>query len=187
MSLNSAGLSSELLASAVDPSSKGLDQYSDPEYHRAQTALKESESRFRDLFETVHLIAIILDEEGDISFCNEFLLRFTGWRKEEIIGRNWCELFVPAEQYPRHLFKSQLADGLIPAHHDNEILTKNGDRRLISWHNTVLFDSTGKPVGTASLGQDITVPRQVEEALQKQWRIKRLWNLCVKSNPACQT
>lgn len=48
-----------------------------------EQALKESERRFRDLLETVHLIAIILDEQGDLTFCNEFFLQLTNWRQAE--------------------------------------------------------------------------------------------------------
>jgi PAS domain S-box-containing protein len=132
-----------------------------------EQALKESERRFRDMLETVHLIAIILDEQGNLTFCNEFFLQLTDWRQAEILGRSWCDLFVPAEQYPRGLFISQLAGGLIPSHHENEIITRHGVRRLISWNNTILFDRIGKAIGTASIGQDITEPRQVEEALRR--------------------
>jgi PAS domain S-box-containing protein len=132
----------------------------------ALKALKESERRFRDLLETVHLIAIILDEKGNLTFCNEYLLNLTDWRREEIIGKNWCNLFVPPEQYPADLFVSQLSESLIPSHHENEIFTRHRIRRLISWNNTILFDTSGKPIGTASIGQDITESRQIQEALR---------------------
>jgi PAS domain-containing protein len=39
-------------------------------------------------------------------------------------------------------------------------------RRLIPWNNTILFDRISKAIGAASIGQDITEPRQVEEALR---------------------
>jgi PAS domain S-box-containing protein len=82
------------------------------------------------------------------------LLEITGWRREEILGQNWCDLFIPPSQYPRHLFQTQLTKGTIPPHHENEIFTKHRVRRLISWHNTILFDRAGMPVGTASIGEE---------------------------------
>ena len=108
-----------------------------------------------------------MDGQGDLTFCNQFLLQLTGWQQEEILGRSWCDLFVPDAQYPRHLFISQLAEGTLPEHYENEILTRHGVRRLISWNNTILFDSTGNAVRSASIGQDITEPRRLEEALRK--------------------
>jgi PAS domain S-box-containing protein len=131
-----------------------------------EQALRESERWFRDLLETVPLIAIILDEQGNLTYCNEFFLRLTDWGQAEILGRSWYDLFVPAEQYSRELFVAQLAGRLIPSHHENEIITRHGVRRLISWNNTILFDRVGKAIGTASIGQDITEPR-AEEALRR--------------------
>jgi PAS domain S-box-containing protein len=54
----------------------------------------------------------------------------------------------------------------MPARHENEIFARDGARRLISWNNIILFDTTGKPIGTASVGQDIIESRRVEEALR---------------------
>ena len=134
---------------------------------QAREVLRESEWRFRNLLETVRLIAIILDESGNITFCNNALLELTGWQRQEIMGQNWCDLFVPPEQYPRELFVSQLAKESIPSYHENDILTKMGAHRLISWSNTMLRDPSGRPSGTASIGEDITVRRQAEQALEK--------------------
>ncbi|HEY1805011.1 MAG TPA: PAS domain S-box protein [Terracidiphilus sp.] len=151
---------SSLVSAADDGGGNGLISGPAPE------ALKESERRFRDLLETVHLIAIILDEKGNLTFCNEYLLKLTDWAREEIIGKNWCDLFVPPGQYPADLFVSQLLESLVPSHHENEIFTRSRIRRLISWNNTILFDTSGKPIGTASIGQDITESRQIQEALR---------------------
>ena len=38
---------------------------------RAEQAMKESGKRFHNLLETVHLVAIILDEQGTLTFCIE--------------------------------------------------------------------------------------------------------------------
>jgi PAS domain S-box-containing protein len=145
-----------------------LYQSGKPEDERDDKALLESDGRFRMLLEAVRMIAIILDEQGDISFCNDYLLQLTGWRREEILMRNWCDLFVPSEQYSPEVYRARFAAGLIPSHHENEIFTRHGVRRLISWSNIILFDETGKPVGTAGLGQDVTDSRRVEDALRSR-------------------
>ena len=48
-------------------------------------------------------------------------------------------LFVPPEEYPPGLFVSQLADRALPVHHQNNILTRSGELRLVSWNNTMLY------------------------------------------------
>ena len=139
---------------------------SDQRYPRAGRPPEEADLRFRDLLESIDLIAVILDQRGYLTFCNEFLLKLTAWRREDVIGRDWCDLFVPPNQYTRQLFISQLVERRIPARHENEIFTRDGARRLISWNNIIRFDASGNPIGTASIGQDVTESRQLEEALR---------------------
>lgn len=130
----------------------------DPEHLRLKEALQESEERFRAMSDaTKTLIYLILDTQGNVTFCNPYLLGLIGWREEEIIGRNWCDMCVPWEQYPRALYQSQLANSAIPSRHQNEIFARSGTRRLIDWRNTILFDTAGKPSGVASIGQEIAI------------------------------
>ena len=59
--------------------------------------LRESERRFSDLLGNVELVSLMLDHEGRITYCNEYLLRMTGWSHAEVIGRDWLEIFIPPE------------------------------------------------------------------------------------------
>jgi PAS domain-containing protein len=78
------------IAQALCTGSEVSDGGAESERRRAGKALRESERRFRDLLETARLISITLDEQGNITFCNDYLLALTGWTQEEILGRNWC-------------------------------------------------------------------------------------------------
>jgi PAS domain S-box-containing protein len=120
-----------------------------------EEALQESEERFRALSEMSDLIALILNSRGNIVFCNQYLLNLIGLQKEEIIGRNWCDVCVPWDQYPRERFISQLANASVPVRHKNEIIARGGRRRLIAWYNTILFDEAFNPKGTASVAHEI--------------------------------
>ena len=119
------------IAQALCTGSEVSDGGAESERRRAGKALRESERRFRDLLETARLISITLDEQGNITFCNDYLLALTGWTQEEILGRNWCTLFVPPEEYAPEVLVSQLAQRVIPAHHENHILTKQRLWRFI--------------------------------------------------------
>ena len=135
---------------------------------RAQQMLKESEWRFRNLLETVRLLALMLDENGDICFCNNTLLELVGWRHEEVMGKNWCDLFVPSGEYPRDLFTSQLGDEDIPALIMKITLSRKAVHCGLSAGTTwcsMIFRAT--PTGTASIGEDITVRKQTEQDLVK--------------------
>jgi len=133
----------------------------------ASYALQISEKRFRDLLENVHLISILLDNQGNLTFCNPYLLELTGYASKEIIGTNWFEMMIPDAQQEiiKEIFKD-CEKGKIISHTENSILTKNGALRTIRWNNTILRDHTGKVAGTASIGEDITESRQAEQALK---------------------
>ena len=140
------------------------------ERKQAELKLHESERRFSDLLGNVELISMMLDREARITYCNEYLMYLTGWKFEEVIGKSWWELFVPPEiQDLRNAFFTSLLDNQPEAlHHENDIVTRSGERRLIRWSNTVLRSDDGEVIGTASIGEDITDRKLAEENLR--WR-----------------
>ncbi|MGE5843965.1 MAG: PAS domain S-box protein, partial [Syntrophaceae bacterium] len=134
----------------------------------AEASLRESERRYHDMLSNVKLLSVTLDREGRVTFCNDYLLQLTGWRREEILGSNWFDLFIPPEQDEdlRRAFVELLNDALPVAwHRENEILTRSGERRFIRWNNTVLHSISGDAIGTASIGEDITDRKKAEEEL----------------------
>src|SRR5690606_19602657 len=64
------------------------------------------------------------------------------------------------------VFRDALHDGRIVTPHENEILARSGERRLIRWHNTVLRSpDRDTAIGVAALGIDITEQRRNEAEL----------------------
>jgi len=138
------------------------------ERKRAEDVLKESERRFRELLENVELIAMTLDKNGVVTFCNDYLLRLTGWKREEVIGNSWFENFIPdTHASVRKLFFDTIDAGGLPLHYENPIKTMSGDIREIRWNNTMLRDEADRIIGTASIGEDITERKRAEESLRE--------------------
>ncbi|MBC7260846.1 MAG: GAF domain-containing protein, partial [Chloroflexi bacterium] len=134
----------------------------------AEQELQEAMRRFQSLLDNVHLVAVGLDREGRVTYANPYLLQLTGYTLDEVLGRDWFANFIP-ERYRSAVgtvFAELLQDWRYP-HYENPILTKSGEERLIAWNNTLLLDAEGKPVGTMSIGEDITEKRQMEEALRE--------------------
>jgi PAS domain S-box-containing protein len=149
---------------------------------RAEAELRESERRYRDMLDAVDLVSVMLDREGRILYANDFLLRLTGWRREEITGGDWFALFIPPELGDlRSLFVRMLAGDELMPHHENEILTRGGERRLVHWNNSVLRSPEGAIIGSASLGEDITERRRTEASLRESEGKLRLF---MRSMPA---
>jgi PAS domain S-box-containing protein len=132
------------------------------ERKRTEESLRESERRFREMLENVELIAMTLDKSGRVTFCNDYLLKVTGWSREEVIGADWCAKFLPNGSEAKRVFFTTIETGEIPAHYDNPIITRHGGLRDIAWNNIMLRDGAGKVVGTASLGEDVTERKRAE-------------------------
>ncbi len=131
------------------------------EQKQAVEAVHESERRSREMLQNIQLIGIMLDANDNIIFCNDFLLKLTGWHREEVTGQNWFKMFVPRERQEKsRLFFHQLLVRGAPFQFEIEILTKRGERHLISFNNVVLRDLQGSITGIASIGEDITMRRQ---------------------------
>jgi diguanylate cyclase (GGDEF)-like protein/PAS domain S-box-containing protein len=136
-------------------------------FRQSLLELRESERRFGALLQNVELVSVMLDREARITFCNEYLLRLTGWRRDEVIGRNWFERFVApnTDTSQRAFFAELLANLPAAQHHESEILTRSSERRLIRWNNSLLRSGQGDVIGTASIGEDITERNRAELAL----------------------
>jgi len=151
----------------------------DLERQRMERVLRESERRFRELLERVHMVAVILDLEGRITFCNDFLLTLTGWDRAEVLGRSWFEVFLAPEfrDVVQEVFAEARQAGSVPSHFENPILTKDGQQRIIIWDNTLLRDAAGAVTGTASLGMDVTQHRAMEHQLLQAQKMEAVGRL----------
>ena len=141
-------------------------------FRQSLLELRESDRRFSDLLQNVALISLMLDREARITYCNEYLLNLTGWRHEEVIGRSWFEVFIPPEANDaQENFAALLANLPEARHHEREILTRSGQRRLIRWNNSVLQSGSGDVIGTASIGEDITEQKRAEIRITRLNRV----------------
>ncbi len=136
-----------------------------------ESSLRESELRLWEIMETVEMIAVILAKDGSITYCNPHLLKLTNWKQDEILGKNWFESFIPSPDrsaLKEGVFQRSFENGDLKSHHVNEIITRSGEPRLISWNNTLFRDHNGTVVGTVSLGEDITERVYADKELRRR-------------------
>ncbi len=144
----------------------------------AEKALLAAERQFRDLLESIQLAAVILDLNGSITYCNAFLLDLTGWRQDDVLGRNWFDIFIPEDQRSavKDVFRANVTERQ-RLHHENPILTRDGALRLVVWDIAVLYDANGLVSGTASIGIDVTEHRKVEAQLRQAQKMEAIGHL----------
>ncbi len=153
--------------------------YDITERRRAEEALQESEKRLREILETVDMYAVFLDDKGLITFVNDCLLHQTGWTHEEVIGRNWFEVFYRPTDAGKagKEYLDNLSTGTLSPHGERSILTRDGGERKVTWNNTFLRTFAGKVNGMACLGLDITEHRRLEEQYRQSQRMEAIGQL----------
>jgi len=78
----------------------------------ADEALRESENKYRTIFENTGTALAIIEEDSTISLVNSEFEKYTGFDREEILGRkSWGEFFrdIPLNNFTPN-FESQFAD-----------------------------------------------------------------------------
>ncbi len=137
----------------------------------ADVILRESEERYRDLFEgSIDGVFVIDAETMKIALCNRRaaqIYRFDS--PEQTIGLDPLD-FVPAsdrEQVRRIMIEDMFLKDLRQAN-EFRTLTKDGEEKWISAVGAVI-DYQGKPAGLVSF-RDVTVEKQTQKAFQEMER-----------------
>ncbi|MCK6446841.1 MAG: PAS domain S-box protein [Planctomycetes bacterium] len=128
-------------------------------------ARAEHQRRFKSLLDSVQAIAVVLDRQGRVTYVNDFFLGLVHRTRADVVGQDWFDLHLPPEERERvrALFLDDLRRGEIVPRYENHVVAADGERRQVLWSNTLLRDSNGEVVGTASLGVDVTDKVRIEE------------------------
>jgi PAS domain S-box-containing protein len=140
----------------------------------AETALRESEERYRVVTESLPDAVYTVDTEGRITFCNHMLTALTGYPPEALLGRPALDLYVP-EAVPIFLERRRqtLRDELVPAHLETELVCRHGRRILVELTVASLRRDT-QVVGRLVVVRDLTARQQEEVARRAQEQRLRL-------------
>lgn len=115
------------------------------------------------------VIFIVMGADQNVELINKKGCESLGYKESEIIGKNWFDTFVPAQEREkvRAGFVKLISGKIEPVEYfENSIITKSGTERLFAWHNTVLMGEEGNIIGTLSSGKDITDRRGAERELR---------------------
>ena len=136
---------------------------------QAESAFRESETRFNNVAQTSRSYAWEIDASGLLTYVSPVVEDVLGYRPEEIVGRMHFYDFQPAEcQAEAKTAALQLFHQAQPiANFENSNRTKDGHLVWLSSSATPLFRADGSLRGYQGVDIDITARKQAEEALRE--------------------
>lgn len=142
-------------------------QLSNWENRKASEKLAESERRFSEMLKNTLLFSVIIDIRGNIIYCNEPILKVSGYQLEEIIGKNVFEKFIPEDSMQSVIdtFSYILQGQTGYYNYETDVKIKDGTKVVVSWNATVLRDENKNVSGVACIGENITIRKKAEAEL----------------------
>jgi PAS domain S-box-containing protein len=139
------------------------------ERQRSQTALEQSERKYRELVEHANSIILRVDKGGIITFFNEFAETFFGISQAEILGKNIFGPVIAVKDRPEkevaELVRSFLKTTEYLTFNELECVRRNGELVWVAWTIKPLAGPHGTVCEYLIVGMDITERKQVEHAL----------------------
>jgi PAS domain S-box-containing protein len=136
------------------------------EGRKAANFIRESEERYRELFENATDIIYTHDLAGNFTSLNSSGERTTGYSRDEAMRMNVADVIAPEYLALARTMTAKKAAGSEPTIYELEIVAKTG-RRVRLEVSTQLIFRKGKPVGVQGIGRDLTERKRSEEALRE--------------------
>lgn len=139
------------------------------ERKQAETALRASEERYRELFENARDTVYVHNLDGRIVSVNRAAEKLSGYSREEIIGKHFSEFIEPTEvdRVSKSLTgKSAVSGG---TGYEVNLVAKGGKLIPVEVSSRLIYEN-GVPVGVQGLVRDITERKRSELAVREAER-----------------
>ena len=139
------------------------------EARRAELALRESEERYRELFENSKDAFYVHDINGVYTSINHAGEKLSGYTREEIIGKHFSDFMTP--EHARHV-QRQLQKKLESAGettYEIEMITKKGKNIPVEISSRLIMEH-GVAVGVQGCVRDISEKKKAQEAARNYSR-----------------
>jgi PAS domain S-box-containing protein len=129
---------------------------------QAEEALRESEERFRSLFENAPVLIHLLDNHGIILLTNPISVVESGYSEKELVGRELAKFFTPASQ---KTFTEQFQDlkEKDVNRQEVELVCKDGKILIMHCTTSAVIDEQGNIRFVVVFQRDITERRRSEQ------------------------
>lgn len=140
------------------------------EQQAALDALKESEQRYRDLYNRTPVMLHSIDNRGRLLSVSDYWLKSLGYTRAEVLGRRSTEFLTKASQEKAKAILAEYFRVGYCVDIPYQMVKKNGEVIDILLSATAERDSTGEIVRSLAVITDVTEQKKAFDALQKSER-----------------
>ena len=133
---------------------------------RAEEALKESEERYRDLFENANDLIQSVAPDGSFVYVNRAWREILGYDEEEIAGLSMVDIIHPDNLAHCMEIFQRVMSGKRAGKVEAVFVTKDGKKVTVEGNADCRFVD-GKPIYTRGIFRDITERKRAEEQSQR--------------------
>ncbi|QDU53674.1 PAS domain-containing sensor histidine kinase [Gimesia panareensis] len=126
-------------------------------------------------FSLVREMILVVDADEKVSLINQQGCRLLGGEEADILGRNWFDHFLAADnrEEDRAFFQRLMQQGAVQPveYYENDVVTFDGTVKRVAWHFSMLQDESGRNIGTLNVAVDITERKEERQALRESRQI----------------
>lgn len=133
-----------------------------------EEALRESEEKYRSLFDLSPIGITILDMKGVITSCNSAVYEVGGYSEDELVGGHFSKIApIRATDLPKFMkIFGSIIKGKVPESFEMEYQRKDGTMGWTEIHVSLL-EVNGRKQGILVLQRDIAERKRLEESLRE--------------------
>ncbi|MBW2172382.1 MAG: PAS domain S-box protein, partial [Deltaproteobacteria bacterium] len=145
------------------------------ERQRAEEALRDSEERYRTLFETSRDVIYITAREGEFIDVNQAGLDLFGYTRDEMIGMNARKIYVDPND--RSLFQREIESEGAVTDYEVKFCKKDGTPMECLLTASLREAKDGSIMGYQGIIRDITERKRLEAQLQQAQKMEAIGTL----------
>ena len=134
---------------------------------RMLSKLRESEEKYRMVFESANDVIFVIDKSGQILDINGKMAELTGYKREEFVGKTIQNVVKMIKGKNIDILRKNFLVRMTGRHispYEVGLFTKNGELKYFET-NAVAIKKDGKIIGDLAVLRDITERKKTEKAL----------------------
>ena len=138
------------------------------QHRRVESALRQSEARYRSIVENTSDLIVILSLEGNFIYASPNYRQVLGYESGELLGQSWAMITHPDELEMLDQFAEQLVQSPQSLYSPEfRLRTKSGQWRWYTAAASCVRDEDDNPLYLVSIAHDVSDRIQTEETLRQ--------------------